>query len=683
MLASQRNIVSTRLCGLAVVALCAGLLSGAALAAEPYEDAYQKVVEEYRKAAAGQKLKYEQALEKAEEVLAKGAEASAMIKLGVAKAEDLPKLKKQQEDADSEALKFYQVALTDAPANGDEKIAEKLNEIRYRLTITHYQRKEFDKAMAVGEYLARTAKDYEFAPQAARAAMYAYIQSFNLIPPADRGPFTDRMVNFVTYIGTTWRNAPEGQEAFGRLADIAFASGDRNRAEEIARQLPANSPARGDILLKAALSRYSELNKLKALPMGDKSRPSDAEMKERTSELKTALLEGTGAARKSVKNTVPYSLLAGELALVQMYADAGQFDQALKLLELPGTGLLDQAQAKSDSLKTPSGQSIASEVYKSALRCYVGMQNLTRAEQMLREMAGQSADQAALTKMYYALANQTFKEVERLREQGGDPVSLKASLDGLSKLLESAAARKEGQNFGTLSWAGQTLTEMAEKQDTGGAQVNPVASVYYAKAAAIYTDILKRATESKDFTDERNIAGIRVQLAKSQRRLGNYSVALEQITGVLKKFPQNLEAQQVAAATYQQWGQSTNDVKHLESAINGANPTRTLGLKDDEKLIWGWAKLMSTTRVLPKYVDTFRESRLQFVSCRFHIAVIKKNSDDLKKVAEMILSMHRVDPELGGYRTRYNDLLRVVQGTLNQEVVGLPAAPAPTPPTKQ
>lgn len=631
------------------------------LFAQSFDKDYENLLAGWQKEFKGEKLTTEEAIKKADEALAKGQEAAAFIKLGVAKPDELPKLKKQKEEADTIARQYYKIALAKAT---DKSNQEKLNEMRYRLCVFHYQQRKYDEARILGEYLSRKSPTYDYAAQAGKAAMYAYFQIFNKVKKEDKAAFTDKMVDFVKFLSSKYKNTPEGREALGRLADIAFAVGDPKKAEEIAGSL--EGPEKAQILLKLGLSKYSDYIKAQRAPKDQ--RPSDEEMQKRLTELKKALEESTKVARS---NNLPlgYTIMASELALVQMYNDEGKFDQAAKLLEISDSGLVDQALKRGQALQTPSGESIAGEVFKAALRTYMGQQNLEKSEKMLRELAGkgnQSASPGDLTKMYLSLSKQMLDEVERLRESGVSGETLGKSLAGLSTLLETTAKREQGHSFGTLSWCATSLHDLAEKRDSGAAQIEKDTANLYTKAAGVYQNILDTARENEGFADERNLAGIRVKLSRCQNRLGLYDSALKQLEAVLTDYPKNLEAQKAAAYTYQQWGAQTQNADHYETAVGGWKSKRAK--KDDPNLIWGWAKLTTISRRLPQYRDTFYEARYNWVLCRARAALLNKDDDELEKVEGQVLAMHRADPKMGGeeWKEKYEQLLNAVQRRLDK-----------------
>ncbi|MEK6236570.1 MAG: hypothetical protein N2C14_17825, partial [Planctomycetales bacterium] len=351
--------------------------------------------------------------------------------------------------------------------------------------------------------------------------------------------------------------------------------------------------------------------------------------------------------------------------------DEGDFAAAAKILELPGTGLKAQADKRSAVLKTPSGQSIAGTVYNAALKTYVGKGDLKKAEEILKKIGGGStADPVNLTKLYLHLSKQMLDELAKQRLGGGSNESLKGALEGLGNFIETAASRKEGNTMGAMSWLAEQLMKLAQDLDAVGARPGAQAQHLYEKAASVLTKILDRAKADPKFADERSVLGTRVRLATCQRRLGpsnssNFQSAIDQLTIVVKKFPKNLEAQKAAALTFEEWAVSTtkasDKIKHYDAAVNGTKTKRRGTQVAGEQVIWGWAQLTKTTRLIPKYKQEFYYARTHWIRCRARAAFQKKDAKELAEVERQIVAMHRTNNSLGGLEY-YEDLDGVLQG---------------------
>ena len=476
------------------------------------------------------------------------------------------------------------------------------------------------------------------------------------------------MIDIVQFIAKQWACEPAGRDAQGRLAGIALAVGDRKRAMEIAKQLPEDSPQRGEIQLKLGLANWSDY--LKSLQLPKEQQPSQQELAKLFGETQETLQEGLASVHKLPDTEISYTLLASELSLVQIYNMQGKFPEAIKLLERPQTGLLNQVTSGAEVAKP-----LAGSVYRDALKSYVGAKDMTKAEQMLTALAGAggSSKPEDLTKMYMALAGQLDAEVTKLRESGADDKALAGSLESLGTLLEKTGARQEGHSFGSLNWVGSKLYGLAQDTDAGGNNATPQTQAAYARAAGVFSRLLTRAEKEKDFAgDASSMAYVRLKLADCQRRMGIYEQSLDNVLACVKAYPKRIQAQEAAARTYQEGGEAKNDAELLNKAAAGSHP------ENGENLIWGWGKLSKMTRNNPKYADTFNNARYSLALCRAKAALTK---DDKEKKSELagiereLTFAYRFDPEMGGpeWKEKYATLLMSIQRQLGKDPEGFPA----------
>ncbi|QGJ68456.1 Hypothetical protein PBC10988_1150 [Planctomycetales bacterium 10988] len=613
-------------------------------------------------------LDFEKAAERADQALQEGQEADAMIRLKVAKANEIDKLRKVASESGSVSRKFYQAAI--ANLNNPKQANEELVcTALYRLTIYAYKAKDFREAQVLGEYLSREFPEHPYSIQSARATMYAYFQVFNQVQDDEKKEVAPMMASFIEYIGTRWSDTDLGKEAWTRLADVALVLGDRQQARDIAQKLPKDSLRRAEILTKLALADYADFIKAQR-DAGENADPASSQA-QRT-QLKESLSEAAIAFRRLAAQPT-YTLVSAELALAQIYNQEGQFDFAERLIETPQKGLLPLARANHPAIKGPTNRTLQQEIYKVSMEMYLGTEQYEKAKEMLELLAGENQTPEAMIAMQLSLAKQMSDKLEELRDQGATPDSMKGTLNGLTALLSQIAEQGKDLKFGSLSWIGTTSQRIAKERDADGVLLEEGTAKAYQLAATIYETILSKTEADPNFTTERYLAGIQIRLAQTYQRLGKFEEALSPLILVLEAYPQNLEAQQTGAEIYQDWArrlQSDNEIRvaiqRYEQAVEGSSPT-SKGLETSgEKLIWGWSTLTSRARTNSKFQEVFSEARYQLLYCQYRIALLREQPENVQKIADTIENLYRREPTLGGevWLQRYDRLYQTVRKSL-------------------
>ncbi|WP_460166276.1 hypothetical protein [Thermostilla marina] len=583
-------------------------------------------------------------------------------KLDPKKAETLESDRETNRDA---AIAAYLAALRMA---GPENDAEELNEIRRRLVFLFWDAKEYYDAAVVGEYLARRQPQFAGAPKAAEIAVKAYRNLF--IAAVKNGEDTSferaRMTDLAELVARNWGDRPEAGEAVLMLIDTALDSGDFETAEKYLDLLPENSAGRGRAELRLGQAIYTSYAKAASAPEAERpSAEALAEMRSRAQKiLETGLQHAMAAAKAG--GTIDYSLEYSILLLAQMYLSAGDAEKAVQLLDDPTIGPIGLIGKKHPSVALERFQE---EVYKTALRAYVGTRQFDKAEecrQKLESLVASSGEGSAsrLTALYVSLGRQLQDQIAQLKAEGKTD-ELDRVISGFTVFLKSIAQQGDEADFRSLSWVAETFYGLGKGLDPGGAELPEKAANYYKEAARTYLLMIKRCEEDPAFAPEALGAdaqlNLKVRLAGCLRAMGQYESAMKLIVSVLETKETRLDAQIEAATIYQEWAEEPDKEDYYLYAIRG-------GVKKGNKyIVWGWGGIANRlVAYYDKYSDMFHQARYNLALCRMKLAQ-RKSGEEKEQLLEQarldIARIYQLYPSMGGneWYAKYDALYKKIE----------------------
>jgi len=571
--------------------------------------------------------------------------------------EDQEKNAKQIAETRDEAMKYFRMALALRPP---ETKVEEVNVIRYYLAYLYWASDSPYEAAVLGEFLARRYPNSAAARQAARIALGSYAKLFNEIPATEDRTFeAERMNSIAEFMAKRWAGEAEADEAAMTLVRTAVLERKPEKAVEYLKLIPEGSPRRGEAELTAGQSLWSAY--LQAAKLPDDQRPAQAELDKMIQQAQKILEDGISRMQKVAGSDPSYTLAVAVLSLAQIYVGTGQADKAVKWLEDEKLGPLTLITANHASTERAS---FRTESYKAALRAYVAVQQLDRAEKAmnaLEELITKSGDAEAskrLTQIYIQLGRELQDQLERLRHEKKTE-QLKAVSEGFELFLTKIADRQAGNTFNSLNWVAETFNGMGAGFDPGGLKLTPEAEKYYKKAAATYRTMLDRMASDKTFAPSEGADdSIKIRLARCERRLGLFKESLELLLGILKERQMMVDAQVEAAYTYQAWGEEKP--VNYSLAISGSQRYKEL---------WGWGQTARrlATSTSPKHQDLFHECRYNLALCRFKLAQTKSGTEERNKYLDQairdITIVQMLFPTMGGpeWWPKYDDLLKKIQ----------------------
>lgn len=563
----------------------------------------------------------------------------------------------------------------------DKTPLEDVNGVRYLTCWLYYQTGRYYDAAVLGEFLARRYPQSTGARHGAKIALAAYQVSYNTAPEGARDFDRRRLRELAELITQRWPGEAEADEAWMVLVQIAVKERQLDQALQYLERIPASSSNRAEAELRTGNAMYEEY--LIASRREGDDRPPQAELDALAARARQTLEQGVQRLRENVASSGEVSrvLAAATLSLAQLYVGTGDAAKALEMLQAPTIGPLQLVTSGHPIAKEGN---YAVETYKVALRAYVGMQQLTEAEQAMQSLealvtsGGDARAAESLTAIYVTLGRELEGQLERLRK-ANNTEGLAAVSQGFELFLERIATRP-GNSFNSLNWVAETFYRLGAGNDPGSLPVPSQARSYYEKAHTADQNLLAEAGRQANFASPDALVAVRLRMARCLRRLGRFEEAINLLVELLKDKPNLLDAQREACLTYEDRG--STDPRYYLVAIQGARKQKGQDGRETN-LIWGWNALSMRLRGDPKFASDYFDARYRVAWCRYQYAikqqVPEQRAQALKRAEGELTAVFRLNPNLSGPEMvrKYDDLLRSIQKARGAVPTGLPrAAPA-------
>lgn len=591
-------------------------------------------------------------------------------KLEQAKAkQDQSEVANLEEELDAllaETERMWRLALSLAT---DETDLQQLNLARYRYAVVLYYHDKAYETAVVGEFLANHFRTTQasVALDGAYLALAGYLKNYNATPKDQREAKLDSILRVYRQIAQGWPNSDKANDARMDVGATLKRAGRTAQAGEIFAEVPPSSDRYGTSQLDAGQAYWEAY--LSALAREERT---DTDTLKQWHDAAQAHLEaGIAQRHKEVPESqpTPDKLAGAKASLAQLHILNGEEQKAIDLLTQAPHSVIKAIEVADESKRPTSGGSVktrqfAGFVLRQLLRAYVGTKNLEKAREtrtQLEKVAGSEGGEE-LTQIYVQLGKELEEELERLKKLD-DTQRLAEVREAFEAFLEDTFNRKEGQNYTSLIWIGETYFGLAL-----GSMDNPSqASGYFAKASQAYNTILERAQQDSKFVDAARLPGVKVRLVTCKRREGEYQAALDLVSSVLADRSKDLDTQMEAARVYQDWGMS-------DALENDKLATAITGTKVGNATIWGWAQLATRLQLFlqagkknPAYEEKLYEARYNIALCRYHHATNsndqKERDTELEKAELELVAFVRISPDLpetdwwNKYDQVYQDIL--------------------------
>ena len=492
------------------------------------------------------------------------------------------------------------------------------------------------EAAILGEFLANNYGDENpvQAQDGSYMAMAGYVQAFNDNEKARRRDEQEidvaQMEKVAKFLVEKW---PDSDRAMDARLLLGTVYGQLKRHEQSAEwygQVPETASQFTNALIRAGQAYWAAY--IEGASKESAEQPLRADLDGWMASAEKFLKNGIARSEKETPAATSASddLIAAKLSLVQILVSAGKYDECVKTLTANPHSIMEAIAVKDEKTRPKSGgvKSIefASLAYQLLLRCYVGTQELPKAQVAMKSLeAIGGGGGEALTEMYRQIGQQLQDELERLKNQN--------QLDQFNTVRKSfetflgELSKRKDQTIGSLTWIGETYYGLAQSSEEEAA----AAGNFYDQAAKAYQTILDRSQEDPEFIDPARLTGVRLRLVNCQREKGSFEQALDLVKKIIAENPRSLDAQVEANFIFQDWGASGqgDSWKKYQDAMRG---DKTAGL-------WGWgdtARRMQTllsqggTEARDRYENRYYEARYNLIRCNLELGLAQTGAKKIE-----------------------------------------------------
>ena len=524
----------------------------------------------------------------------------------------------------------------------DETKLSDLSDIYSRMAIVYWYQNRYAEAAVIGEHLARRYPEAMSARTSADIAIKSWSKMYSESKEAGRDVDFERtkIESLGTYVSDRWPDSEQAADALYRLIAFALEKKDLDAGLALLARMPQNTPhyPSTQLILGRKLwrqhqkLRYEFQQKYAAFQKNKQKLDENAILKTQTqlaalqaklpvlvAKVEPMLAEGLagngGASSPSPKLTYD------ALFLAELYVLTDRPKLAVDWLENKSIGpltLLDQKQA------IIAGQrGMDTSVYRTALKSYVKLlaslqgEEFTAAkkrfEDLMVKFEGSAGikNKAVITGTYRLLGQIIEKDIQKNIKAGNDAAV--ARLTEIFKLILVKISKDPNASYGvlvgvakSLNGLGTTSQQLANNSELGEAaraEHSKKSKESFRDAATAYNGLLKRRKKLK--LSDASVVALTIALAECQLGMDDFENSIKTITKALKKQPNYISAQRIAAMALQQNG-------NYAEAIKGKGERQR---KSNRRLIWGWRKLAERVEGKPNYEDIFFEANLAVIDC--------------------------------------------------------------------
>lgn len=573
-----------------------------------------------------------------------------------------------------EAARILNLALNLATPKDDIK---DVNRARYFLSYVYFSQRDRSYESAIlGEFVARKYQESQpdVALDSAYLAQAAYIQAYNRTekevrenraPQALLDSVILRILGICDFITANW---PASDKTFDARMNLGTLYSQTRQPEKAAAEfikIPETAPQYLDAQLAAGNAFWYSYLVESVRPEAER-KPKE-QLDEMVRQAQKILQDGIAKSEAKLPQDAapPDNITNAKLSLVQILNGSGDYKGAATLLTDGPRAVIP------NSAKRP--KIFLSLCYQQLLRAYVGLQDLEKARGAMKELEkieGAGGGGAVVTKIYLELGKELEKEVKRL-QAAKDP-RLAEVLKSFETFLDDMFKRKEGQDYNTLMWVGETYRALGEGLEEGDSAKS---SGYFSKAVAAFQTILDEEGKKAGYIPSGGQTGVQLRLVMAKRRQKNFEEAYKAIVEILKTRSKALDAQVEAAHVYQDWAArgGPDDLEKYRLAIEGDPSAK--GKSETDKILWGWLgigqrlemNITQSTDPNPEYEKQYLDARYNVALCRFKYGLGQSTSNKRKSLLEQAQSDIKItaslSPEMGGPETydKFNALYREIQ----------------------
>lgn len=594
-----------------------------------------------------------------------------------------------------------------ADASGDGAIQDatidEIHQCRYLLTYLLYDGQRYEESATLGRLFVDQYPNAKGSRQAAKIAMSAWQQLAQRSEGDARDKARGSAAKLAADVMRIW---PDDPDAASVVISSAIAARDPTAIMATMDQVPASSPKRGEVFLRAGAALWREVQDARR-DTESPTRPDDKVIEAWKSRARTALDDGLASAA-SATSLPPGSTgaitVAGALSRVQIAMDDDDTATALTILEQPVFGPWTLVSSGSPVMQQGS---LTEASLTLALRLFIQAEKFEQAQQAMDglEKAAGTGEEAStkLTSMYLSMGRDLQSQLEQLGAgKVNDPqVRAKAEkiLSGFEKFLDRVAARDS--KISSQFWVATTYLTLGSGKGTGAVVPKDKADRYLTRSVEVYQSLLGKTADPEVARFE---PSIRLRMANIYQELKQWDEAQKQLDWFLAdaKRQNSLDTQiqaaellQAAADDAARNGESDKANTLYRQAAGGRRG------EGDPVVIWGWGNIANKLarqsisgddEKSRQARDAFFNARFRVVECLLARAKLPGKEADRKSrldTAEAAITItHNLYPDLGGpaMTGKFDALLKMVQGekgVANPEGLAATKAAAPEKEGKQ
>lgn len=587
------------------------------------------------------------------------------------KSKDKDQIQKARTDLNhhlDRARELLQLALK--LSDEDTPISD-LNLARYYLSYMHLLSRNNYEAAILGEFLANNYGDENpvQAQDGSYMAMAAYVQAFNDNMKAkrrvDQKIDVAQMEKIATFLVEKWPGSDRAMDARLQLGTVYGQLKQHGQSAEWYSQVPETASQFTNAQIRAGQAYWAAY--IDGASKDAAEQPPQADLDGWMASAEKFLKNGIDRSENETPATTPAAddLIAAKLSLVQILVSAGKYGECVKILTTQPHPVMEAIAVKDEKTRLKSGgvKSIefASLAYQLLLRCYVGTQELPKAQEAMKslEQIGGGGGEA-LTEMYRQIGQQLQDELELLKKQN-QLEQFNTVRKSFETFLGELSKRKD-QTIGSLTWIGETYYGLAQSSGEDPA----TAGNFYDQAANAYQTILDRAKDDPKFIDPARLTGVRLRLVNCQREKGSFEEALKLVKTIIASNPRSLDAQVEANFIFQDWGASGqgDSWKKYQDAMRG----------DKAAGLWGWGDTARRMQALitqggadarDRYENRYYEARYNLTKCNLKLGLAltgAKKTEALETAKTQIISFVAITSDFSKeWWSKFDGLYREIQ----------------------
>ena len=507
---------------------------------------------------------------------------------------------------------------------------DEVNKILLKYSVIAYYLERYEEAFVAGDRVAREKESPE-AEQGGVLALKA-LQAIQGEARAQNSAGADsldaKVDEYAAFCRDAWGENEDSlvaQEAIVAQLENAVASGDIDGAVAALEKIPESSPRRASAELSLGRALWSLASKKNAAAT-DSDQTEDAQDSAQDAAREDAPEKLFAAAQKYLYDGLERkittdsgtldddgSAIYSAYLLAQSYVQQGAYADAEKWLTHPRIGALALI-ARAEEGNAPSFIDDSFKIAALSSALLVQGSDPARLEEAkgtmakLEAIAANSPDSGKkLTNVYLSLGRRFEERLTLLKNQAaaGDESKRAELLDaakGLATFLDNVASRADESNYAALRWSGDAYLTIGRELRGKTAETSTEAAPYFVKARDVYKTLVQKIDADPTFApspDSR--VAVLLKVCEILRYEEKYSTAYKNLTAILEKRPDYVDAQWEAATLLEAWGRV--DSKYYTLAMTG-----------DGKTLWGWNGLMKRLGAAAAKDDRAKE--LYFDACK-------------------------------------------------------------------